>query len=300
MNDYKISIIIPVFNIELFLNRCIDSVLNQSFSGLERIIVDDGSTDNSGKIADELSRKNDNIKVYHKKNSGLSNARNYGVKHSNGDYIAFLDGDDWVNKDIYKEMYMAITSQKADIAFCDVIKVHENGTKEEIESLNLPSGIVPVSKYLKDGKYMQLAWNKLYRREIWDRFSFKSKSFEDLSLIPEIISKSNRIVYVKKYLNYYFIRENSISRNFSKENYMHKINAYKNVIDNVNKLYKDELVYWIVNNILDCIKRKELYFFRDEFIIFLQSISEDILDNRYKINNLSDSEIENILHIYKK
>jgi len=81
---------------------------------------------------------------------------------------------------------------------------------------------------------------------------------------------------------------------------MHKINAYKNVIDNVNKLYKDELVYWIVNNILDCIKRKELYFFRDEFIIFLQSISEDILDNRYKINNLSDSEIENILHIYKK
>ena len=205
--------------------------------------------------------------------------------------------------------------------------MHENGIKEEIESLNLEGGIVPVGKYLKDGKYMQLAWNKLYKREIWDRFSFESKYFEDLLLIPEIISKSDRIVYVKKYLNYYFIRDKSISRTFSKENYMHKINAYKNVIENVkdiektimdnkvsqrtmefniselenkmvesvNEIYKDELVYWIVNNILDCIKRKELYFFREEFISFLQSISEEIIDNRYKAD-LIDSEIEGILY----
>ena len=128
------------------------------------------------------------------------------------------------------------------------------------------------------------------KREIWAGFSFESKYFEDLSLIPEIISKSKRIVYVKKYLNYYFIRDKSISRTFSKENYMHKINAYKNVIDNVNEIYKDELVYWIVNNILDCIKREELYFFREEFISFLQRISEEIIDNRYKAD-LIDSEI---------
>ena len=146
---------------------------------------------------------------------------------------------------------------------------------------------------------MQLAWNKLYKRDIWDRFSFESNYFEDLLLIPEIISKSNSIVYVKKYLNYYFIRDKSISRTFSKENYMHKINAYKNVICNVNKIYKDELVYWIVNNILDCIKRKELYFFREEFIMFLQSISEEIIDNIYKID-LIDSEIESILYNDKK
>ena len=288
MNNCRISVIIPVFNLESFLSRCIDSVLNQSFSGLEIIIVDDESTDNSGKIADEFACKNDNIRVFHIKRGGVSKARNYGVQHSNGDYIAFLDGDDCVDKDIYKEMYMAITSQKADI-----------GIKEEIESLNLEGGIVPVGKYLKDGKYMQLAWNKLYKREIWDRFSFKSKYFEDLLLIPEIISKSNSIMYVKKYLNYYFIRDKSISRTFSKENYMHKINAYKNVIDNVNKIYKDELVYWIVNNILDCIKRKELYFFREEFIMFLQSISEEIIDNIYKID-LIDSEIESILYNDKK
>ena len=80
---------------------------------------------------------------------------------------------------------------------------------------------------------------------------------------------------------------------------MHKINAYKNVIDNVNKIYKDELVYWIVNNILDCIKRKELYFFREDFIMFLQSISEEIIDNIYKID-LIDSEIESILYNDKK
>ena len=190
---------------------------------------------------------------------------------------------------------MAITSQNADIAFCDVIKVHEKGIKEEIESLNLEGGTVPVGKYLKDGKYMQLAWNKLYKREIWDRFSFEGKYFEDLLIIPEIISKSNSIVYVKKYLNYYFIRDKSISRTFSKENYMHKINAYKNVICNVNKIYKDELVYWIVNNILDCINRKELYFFREEFISFLQSMSKEIIDSRYKID-LIDSEIEGILY----
>ena len=295
MNKYRISVIIPVFNLEKYLHRCIESVLNQSFCGIEIIIVDDESTDNSGKIADEFVCKNDNVKVFHIKRGGVSNARNYGVQHSNGDYIAFLDGDDCVNKDIYEELYMAIISQKADIAFCDVIKVHENGIKEEIESLSLDGGIVPVDKYLKDGKYMQLAWNKLYKREIWDRFSFESKYFEDLLLVPEIISKSDRVVYVKKYLNYYFIRDKSISRTFSKENYMYKINAYKNVIDNVNKIYKDETVYWIVNNILDCIKRKELYFFREEFISFLQSISEEIIDNRYKAD-LIDSEIEGILY----
>ena len=100
MNNYRISVIIPVFNLEKYLHRCIDSLLNQSFCGIEIIIVDDESTDNSGKIADEFSYKNDNVKVFHIKSGGVSKARNYGVQHSNGDYIAFLDGDDYVNKDI--------------------------------------------------------------------------------------------------------------------------------------------------------------------------------------------------------
>ena len=147
MNKYRISVIIPVFNLEKYLHRCIESVLNQSFCGIEIIIVDDESTDDSGKIADEFACKNDNVKVFHIKRGGVSNARNYGVQHSNGEYIAFLDGDDCVNKDIYKELYRAIISQKADIAFCDVIKVHENGIKEEIESLNLEGGIVPDCKF---------------------------------------------------------------------------------------------------------------------------------------------------------
>lgn len=100
MNKYRISVIIPVFNLEKYLHRCIESVLNQSLCGIEIIIVDDESTDDSGKIADEFACKNDNVKVFHIKRGGVSNARNYGVQHSNGDYIAFLDGGDCVNNDI--------------------------------------------------------------------------------------------------------------------------------------------------------------------------------------------------------
>ena len=101
----EISIIVPVYNVEKYLKRCIDSILNQSFTDFELILVDDGSTDNSGEIIDEYAIKDERIKVIHKENGGLSSARNVGIEYSKGNYIAFVDSDDYINKNMYKILY---------------------------------------------------------------------------------------------------------------------------------------------------------------------------------------------------
>ena len=108
----KISVIIPVYNVEKYLDKCIMSVINQSYKNLEIIIVDDGSTDNSRVLCDKYAKIDNRIKVFHKKNGGLSDARNFGLKHATGEFIAFLDSDDWVDKDLYKILYDNIFKYK--------------------------------------------------------------------------------------------------------------------------------------------------------------------------------------------
>lgn len=125
MNDL-ISIIVPVYNVEKYLNKCIDSIINQTYKNIEIILVDDGSTDNSGKICDEYLLRDSRIKVIHKNNGGLSSARNEGINISSGEYIGFVDSDDWVEPNMYEEMYKKILYSNADIVDCGYWKEYEN------------------------------------------------------------------------------------------------------------------------------------------------------------------------------
>lgn len=118
----RISVIVPVYNVELYLEQCIDSILNQTYTNIEILLIDDGSTDSSGTICEKYSKKYDNVKTFHKENGGLMSAWKYGVEYASGQYIGFVDSDDWIDEDMYETLLDAILSANADISVCGLIK----------------------------------------------------------------------------------------------------------------------------------------------------------------------------------
>ena len=148
MTKELISIIVPVYNVEKYLKKCVDSIVNQTYKNLEIILVDDGATDNSGKICDELVELDNRIKVYHKKNGGLSDARNYGVERATGDYIGFVDSDDYIDAEMYEKLYEAIKKENVDVAECNLKIVYPEKTD-----------------LFTDQKYYQICNNQEYLEE---------------------------------------------------------------------------------------------------------------------------------------
>ena len=208
-----ISIIIPVYNVEKYLCKCIDSVLGQTYKELEIILVDDGSTDNSGVICDEYEKKDDRIKVIHKKNGGLSDARNCGLDNAIGEYIAFLDSDDWVDFKYIEILYENLRNYNADISICNFRRVHD-----EKELLNNHNNIILYNNiealqqiYTNKSVQAIVAWNKLYKKSIFKKNRFpKGKIHEDEYLIPILLYSTKRVVYTDKELVYYRQTPNSI------------------------------------------------------------------------------------------
>lgn len=126
-NNDLVSVVIPIFNVEKYLEKCVNSLVNQIYKNLEIILVDDGSTDNSGNIANELSKSDNRIKVYHKKNGGLSDARNFGIKQAKGKYIGFIDSDDYIENEMYEFLYNNLIENKADISICGRFVNYDDG-----------------------------------------------------------------------------------------------------------------------------------------------------------------------------
>ena len=131
----KISVIVPVYNCKKYIKKCVDSIINQTFKDLEIILIDDGSTDESGKICDELKLKDSRIKVIHQENKGVSAARNEGVKASSGDYISFVDGDDYLSEDMYEFLYDNLKKSGADISVCGIVNcfLKEDGSEKMVK-----------------------------------------------------------------------------------------------------------------------------------------------------------------------
>ena len=169
----EISIIVPVYNVEKYLKRCIDSILNQSFTNFELILVDDGSTDNSGKIIDEYAIKDERIKVIHKENGGQGSARNRGLDIAKGNYIGFVDSDDWIHKDMYKCMYKIINEDNTDIVQVghNMVEEYTKDKRCNINNLNIICIDNIIEKFADCNSFEVLPLifpvNKLYRRELW-------------------------------------------------------------------------------------------------------------------------------------
>lgn len=215
-NDQSlISIIVPVYKVEKYLRRCIESILNQTYTNIEVILVDDGSPDDCPAICDEYAQKDSRIIVIHKENGGLSDARNAGLNIAKGKFIGFVDSDDYIAPDMYQILITAALTNNADITLCNYTRVNEENIK--IESLQYATD----KKYSKSefiqeliqpyGSYYVVVWNKLYRNTIFEDLRFPiGKQHEDEYVIHYMIDSSSVIVSVKDTLYYYLQRQGSI------------------------------------------------------------------------------------------
>lgn len=210
--DPKISIIIPVYNVEKYLPECFHSVRNQTYKNVEIILVDDGSTDNSGRMCDEYAKNRDNIKVIHQENQGLSGARNSGVRFSTGDYICFVDSDDVVTSD-YAEVLLNTLADDTDIAITQMMKFYDVIPYEE----HVPAKVQALSNeealkiLCNQTKFGNTACAKLYKRYLLEKFPYPvGKLYEDLATTHKIVGMANGICYCPQVTYYYRQRHGSI------------------------------------------------------------------------------------------
>ena len=218
MNEL-ISIIVPIYNVEKYLEKCLRSIINQTYKNIEIILVDDGSPDKCGIICDEYSHKDHRINVIHKRNGGLSDARNAGIEVSKGDYILFVDSDDYINLRMVELLYESIKKHSADIAVCRYKSILDNEVVDisEVDDSS-ESFIIEESEYLNNKEYYSdrrvefiVAWNKLYARKLFKEIRYpKGKIHEDEFTTYKLLYYAEKIVYVPQELYYYVQRSNSI------------------------------------------------------------------------------------------
>lgn len=210
----KVSVIVPVYNVEEFLDQCLYSIVNQTFRDLEIIVVDDGSLDRSGYICDEWAEKDPRIKVIHKINGGLSDARNVGLDAATGDYISFVDSDDYIAPDMIRLLMMAISQTGAYIAECNYSSSAENisiTVEEELINICEYSTSVALSLLLDNTIFSYTVWNKIYNRNLFNNLRFETgKLHEDVFFTYQVIGACRKLAKIENILYYYRKRADSI------------------------------------------------------------------------------------------
>lgn len=232
-----ITIIIPVYNVECFLVRCLDSVIGQSYKNLEILVIDDGSTDSSGIICDKYAERDNRIKVIHKKNGGLSSARNVGLDSAHGEYVSFIDSDDFISSEFVEHLLQTIKKSEADIAFCDytfyysvepTCERHQSGR----DVLYIGKESIMKNFYNHNCGISVIACNKLYKRDLFENIRFPvGRLYEDEATTYIVFYSSKRVVYLKESLYYYFQRPGSITKDKLTEKNLSIFIALKEVID---------------------------------------------------------------------
>lgn len=214
MKELLISVIVPVYNVEKYLDRCVESIVGQTYSNLEIILVDDGSPDHCPAMCDAWTKKDSRIKVVHKKNGGLSDARNAGMEVSNGEMIGFVDSDDWIAPDMYQRLYEAMKSDNSDIAACGVEMVWEDETAVRMltKSCNcVLSKEEAMQALIEESWIKQPVWYKLYKADIIRHIPFPvGKYHEDTFWSYQVIGVAERVSVIDHVGYYYRQRSGSI------------------------------------------------------------------------------------------
>lgn len=253
-----VSVIVPIYNVEKYLERCIESIRKQSYMHIEIILVDDGSSDGSSDICDKYIEKDDRISVVHKKNGGLGDARNVGVEKAKGKYILFIDSDDRIHEKLVEETVKEAEKNQADIVIFDYIGEEMNGKLSDRFTFDFPERKVINATEQKNLIMNSCsAVNKLILRETWLLTNLKfpvGKYYEDLATIPKLMAQAERVVYIKEVYYYYLMREGSImhSKNFER-NFRERTWAADGILNyftenNLFYEYKNELEYLVFEN----------------------------------------------------
>lgn len=251
----KVSLIIPVYNVEDFLDRCLKSVEEQTYKDAEVIIINDGSKDNSYKIIDEYVARNENFVCYKIENSGLGGARNFGLTKANGEYVVFLDSDDYIAPDCLEKFVCAAEENQSDIVVCNSFDVQEDGTIISLSQNNIKDGTTSLLESPQILLNRPSAWAKMYRRSILDGFAYVAREwYEDLRLTPKLFLKAEKITYIEDALFFYVQRAGSIMNNANALRNLEIITACQDVIsyfeeNNVYDRFKSELEFFVIRDI---------------------------------------------------
>lgn len=276
MKNIIISVVVPVYNVEKYVRKCIQSILDQTFKNFELILVDDGSTDNSGKICDEFLKKDKRISVIHKKNGGLSDARNVGIDNSTGEYITFIDSDDFIEKNYLQIHYDLIKKYDSNLVISSYTNFNE-GTEPNEVLLNINSDIISKEDCYKK-MFLQdtidvSATAKLYKTNIFKDNKIyypKGKPYEDIQIIDKIVENSKNIV-MTDYKGYYYLqRSGSIMYGSMSNDRMILINKMDELLDFVSKKYPNIIKYAV---------RRYVY---SNFHVLGRSVMDDKFINKSK------------------
>ena len=251
--DPLVSVVIPVYNVEPYLHECVASVVEQTYTNIEIILVDDGSTDSSGTLCDEFALSDSRICVFHKKNGGLSDARNYGILRSHGSLISFIDSDDYVSPDYIMHLYQALVRGKTDIAATSICIFREGEPPKEPKRDTAEFHVYDACEALEDMLYMRHlepnAFPKIYKKELFDTIQYPvGKLYEDIATTTKLIDKAGKIAYLDEKDYYYRIRPNSIqtaSFNPKKLDLLDQLNVVKSIVQTkypsaINAYYSKE------------------------------------------------------------
>ena len=277
----KVSVIVPIYNVEKYLEKCINSLLSQTLEDIQIILVNDGSKDNSGNIAKEYEKNNKDKVIYvEKENGGLSDARNYGLKYATGDFIAFLDSDDYIEKNAYEEMYNKAIEENADYVECDFIWEFPNKIRIDKQ--------YPYKNKKEMLSFVRVvAWNKLIKRQLItdNNLEFpKGLRYEDIEFTYKLIPFLNKFAYVDNPFIHYVQREGSIA-NVQNERTAEIFTVLDNVIEfykknNIYEKYRDELEYNYARYLL-CSSLKRMCKIKDK------TIREKLLTESWERLNLN-------------
>lgn len=266
-----ISVIVPVYKVEKYLNRCVDSILSQTFNHIEIILINDGSPDKCGEICNEYAKLDNRIKVVHKENEGLSSARNIGLSIAEGEYVAFVDSDDYIHPRMYEVLYKQARKHSSDIVICNYKDVYYNDYPKDqtintqFQAINYTNIGALAQLYDINGVQFVIACNKLYRREMFDNLEYeKGRLHEDEFIAHKLLYRGKRITYVPVDLYYYLQRKEGIIRSGFSMKKLDAVEAYSIRIEFLRSIQQRDLMkkaeYSYVSLLFDYYFKVQKYF----------------------------------------
>lgn len=235
----KVSVVVPVYNVEKYIGKCMRSLTNQTLQDIEIIIVNDGSTDGSIDIVKEYAKDNPRIKIYNKENGGLSDARNYGLKKATGKYIAFLDSDDYITTDCYETMYEKAIKERSDLVECNFYWAYPKTERRVKAKEDIGEKYSDKNEMIEKARVV--AWNKLYKKELLDRTGIefpRGLRYEDIEFFYKLVPYIEGVSFIKKPMIYYVQRKSSIANTQNE-----KTKDIFEVFEHVFEYYKEHQIY---------------------------------------------------------
>jgi len=259
----EISVIVPVYNVEKYLEKCIDSILSQTFKNFEVILVDDGSTDSCGIICDKYERLDNRVKVIHKTNGGLSSARNFGLEIAGGEYVVFVDSDDWIDENMCQELYNEAKENNADIVQCKFIKAYDENAiicHNQFNDIEVIGNLDALNNLYNDRCIETVVtWNKLYKRDLFNDITFPNgKLHEDEFTTYKLLYKANKVVLIGKEFYYYRQTPNSIMNSDFNIRRLDSLEALNQKLEFFKKINNELLYKKTIKSYEDILK--EYYF----------------------------------------